>query len=387
MADVSLNETEATLEQQLIEIRRELHREPELSNEEFKTTAKLREWLNTHDIRILDLPLATGLVAEIGSGAGPIIAIRSDIDALPIEEQTHLPFASINPGVMHACGHDFHATAILGAAFLLKSRESKLPGKVRILFQAAEETGHGAKAILASSGLADVSAILGLHNNPDLPVGTFGTRTGPFTAGVDRFVITVRGTGTHAATPERGEDTIVTTAQIITALQTIASRLTPATEPLVLSVTQIHGGNTWNVLPELVKLEGTVRTYNEEVRQLIPDKITQIIQGIAAAAGAIAELQWYPGPPATINDAHWANFSKEIATQAGYQVVDLAPQMGGEDFAFYLQQIPGAFVNIGTGRPYSLHHPSFDIDEAALLPAARYFALLAEAALNKLDQA
>ncbi|MBY9080470.1 amidohydrolase [Paenibacillus sp. HN-1] len=377
---------EQALGSQLIEVRRNLHLEPELSYEEFKTTEKLRKWLTDANIRLLNIPLKTGLIAEIGSGEGPVVAIRCDIDALPIEEQTGLPFASKIPGKMHACGHDFHTATILGAAYLLKNREAELPGTVRVLFQPAEETGHGAESILESGGLDGVAAIFGLHNSPDLPAGSFGTRTGALTAGVDRFEITVQGIGAHAATPENGVDAIVTAAQIITSLQTIVSRQTSAGEPVVLSVTRINGGFTWNVLPEKVELEGTVRTHNEEVRRLIPDTMTRIIEGIAAAAGAEAKLHWYPGPPATINDGYWADFTKEMAEQAGYEVHDIPPQMGGEDFSLYLQKIPGAFVNIGTGPAYALHHPRFDVDETALLPAAKYFALLAEQALVRLKE-
>ncbi|MEK4059075.1 hydrolase [Paenibacillus borealis] len=381
-----LHKIDHALASQLIEVRRNLHREPELAYEEFRTTEKLREWLTTANIHILDLPLETGLIAEIGQGDGPVVAIRCDIDALPIEEQTELPFASEIPGKMHACGHDFHTATILGAALLLKERESELPGRVRVLFQPAEETGHGAEGVLASGGLKDVAAIFGLHNSPDLPTGSFGTRSGALTAGVDRFEITVKGVGAHAATPEKGVDSIVTAAQIVTMLQTIVSRQNNTLEPVVLSVTRINGGFTWNVLPEKVELEGTVRTYNEEIRRQIPIQMTRIIEGIAAGAGAEAQLHWYPGPPATINHGDWADFTKEVALEAGYDVHDIPPQMGGEDFSYYLQQIPGAFVNIGTGPAYALHHPRFDVDEAAILPAAKYFASLAEQALQKLQE-
>jgi amidohydrolase len=380
------NEVDQAFANQLIEVRRNLHREPELANEEFKTTQKIREWLIDADIHILDVPLKTGLIAEIGQGTGPIVAIRCDIDALPIEEQTGLPFASEIAGKMHACGHDFHTATILGAALLLKARESELLGKIRVLFQPAEETGHGAQSVLESGGLADVNAIFGIHNSPYLNTGVFGTRTGALTASVDRFEITVTGVGAHAATPEHGVDAIVTTAQIVTALQTIVSRQNTTTEPVVLSVTRITGGFTWNVLPEKVELEGTVRTYNEELRAQIPIQMTRIIEGIAAAAGAQAQLHWYPGPAATINDGEWADFTKEIASQFGYEVLDIPPQMGGEDFSFYLHQIPGAFVNIGAGPAHALHHPRFDVDEAAILPAAKYFALLAEQALVRLSE-
>ncbi|WP_442950479.1 amidohydrolase [Paenibacillus sp. FSL H7-0357] len=381
-----MHKIDQALASQLIEVRRNLHREPELAYEEFRTTKKLREWLTSANIHILDLPLETGLIAEIGQGDGPVVAIRCDIDALPIEEQTELPFASEIPGKMHACGHDFHTATILGAALLLKERESELPGRVRVLFQPAEETGHGAEGVLASGGLKDVTAIFGLHNSPDLPTGSFGTRSGALTAGVDRFEITVKGVGAHAATPEKGVDSIVTAAQIVTMLQTVVSRQNNTLEPVVLSVTRINGGFTWNVLPEKVELEGTVRTYNEEIRRQIPIQMTRIIEGIAAGAGAEAQLHWYPGPPATINHGDWADFTKEVALEAGYDVHDIPPQMGGEDFSYYLQQIPGAFVNIGTGPAYALHHPRFDVDEAAILPAAKYFASLAEQALQKLQE-
>lgn len=323
-----LHKIDHALASQLIEVRRNLHREPELAYEEFRTTEKLREWLTTANIHILDLPLETGLIAEIGQGDGPVVAIRCDIDALPIEEQTELPFASEIPGKMHACGHDFHTATILGAALLLKERESELPGRVRVLFQPAEETGHGAEGVLASGGLKDVAAIFGLHNSPDLPTGSFGTRSGALTAGVDRFEITVKGVGAHAATPEKGVDSIVTAAQIVTMLQTIVSRQNNTLEPVVLSVTRINGGFTWNVLPEKVELEGTVRTYNEEIRRQIPIQMTRIIEGIAAGAGAEAQLHWYPGPPATINHGDWADFTKEVALEAGYDVHDIPPQMG-----------------------------------------------------------
>uniref|UniRef100_UPI00406C522F amidohydrolase n=1 Tax=Paenibacillus sp. FSL L8-0436 TaxID=2954686 RepID=UPI00406C522F len=381
-----MHKIDQALASQLIEVRRNLHREPELAYEEFRTTEKLREWLTTANIHILDLPLETGLIAEIGQGDGPVVAIRCDIDALPIEEQTELPFASEIPGKMHACGHDFHTATILGAALLLKERESELPGRVRVLFQPAEETGHGAEGVLASGGLKNVAAIFGLHNSPDLPTGFFGTRSGALTAGVDRFEITVKGVGAHAATPEKGVDSIVTAAQMVTMLQTVVSRQNNTLEPVVLSVTRINGGFTWNVLPEKVELEGTVRTYNEEIRRQIPIQMTRIIEGIAAGAGAEAQLHWYPGPPATINHGDWADFTKEVALEAGYDVHDIPPQMGGEDFSYYLQQIPGAFVNIGTGPAYALHHPRFDVDEAAILPAAKYFASLAEQALQKLQE-
>ncbi|CAM4466064.1 amidohydrolase [Paenibacillus phoenicis] len=379
--------TKEQLEERLLEIRRNLHREPELSNEEYETTRKLKGWLKEAGIKVLDLPaLKTGVIAEIGSGEGPIVALRADIDALPIDEQSGVPFSSTVPGKMHACGHDFHTTVALGAAYLLKEREEELAGTVRIVFQPAEETGHGAKDVLASGGLDNVAVIFGLHNDPDLEVGELGTCAGPITAGVDRFEIVINGVGAHAASPEKGTDTIVAASQIVLALQTISSRLVSALDSIVVSVTRITGGNTWNVLPATVELEGTVRTLNVDVQKRVPEQIRQILAGIGAAAGVTAELRWYPGPLATINDAFWSEFAAEAARETGYKTKVLGPSMGGEDFSFYLQDIPGAFVYVGSSSSYALHHPKFAPNESAILPAAEYYSHLAVRAINELSQ-
>lgn len=219
----------AQLVNYLQQVRHHLHQFPELSDQEVATTAYLREQLAEHDITVLDLPLATGLVAEIrGDRPGPLVVVRGDIDALPIEEQTELAFRSQMPGVMHACGHDFHASAVLGAAILLQQQRFPLAGSVRILFQPAEETGQGAPAVLASGALDEASVIFGLHNDPGLPVGVVGCKAGALTAGVDRFAIRITGTGSHAARPHEGNDPIVIAGQLITALQTLIARNLPS---------------------------------------------------------------------------------------------------------------------------------------------------------------
>ncbi|KAA9001366.1 amidohydrolase [Affinibrenneria salicis] len=374
----------ATLADKLTAWRRELHQYPELSNNEYQTTEKITVWLREAGIDILPLALKTGVVAQIGRKPGPTIALRADIDALPIDEQTSQPFISRHRGVMHACGHDIHTSIMLGAALLLKANEAQLAGNVRILFQPAEETFNGASQLIDAGALQDVSAIFGAHNAPDLPVGEFGTRSGPLHANVDRFEIFVRGKGAHAARPEQGVDSIVVAAHIITALQTLPSRSFSALDSVLVSVTRIGGGNTWNVLPEQVELEGTVRTHSVDIRAAVPEKIAALIGNIAAGFGAQAELRWHSGPPTLINNGEWADFSKAVARQAGYRVHDQPPQMGGEDFAFYLHHVPGAFVNIGSASEFGLHHPRFNPDEAAILPAARYFTLLADKALQKL---
>lgn len=369
--------------EQLIRWRRELHQHPELSNHEFATTERITRWLQQGDIRLLPLQTPTGVVAEIGHGE-PLIALRADIDALPIDETAGRPWKSTRPGVMHACGHDIHTSVMLGVAHRLKQQEAALPGRVRFLFQPAEETFNGAQQLIDAGALTGVQAIFGMHNAPELPVGTFATRGGAFYANVDRFVIRLTGKGAHAARPQEGIDTIVVAGQTIGALQTLASRRYSPLASVVVSVTRIAGGNTWNVLPQQVELEGTVRTHDNAIRATLPEAMRQIIHGIAAASGATAELVWQPGPPALVNTPRWAEFASRVAADNGYRVQISEPQMGGEDFALYLQKVPGTFVSIGSGSDEGLHHPGFNPDERLIYPAACYFARLAEEALTDL---
>ncbi|MDJ0040005.1 amidohydrolase [Pantoea allii] len=369
--------------ERLVQWRRELHQHPERSNQEFATTERITRWLQQGDIRLLPLPLTTGVVAEIGQGE-PLIALRADIDALPVDEAVHSAWMSQQPGVMHACGHDIHTSVMLGVAHQLKQREATLPGRVRILFQPAEETFEGARQLLAAGALDGVQAIFGMHNAPDLPLGTLRTRPGAFYANVDRFIIRVHGKGAHAARPQEGIDAIVIASHIVTALQTLPARVFSALETVVLSVTRFTAGNTWNVLPQEVELEGTVRTHRVALRQQIPERITALIQGIASGFGARAGLEWIAGPPALINTPEWAEMALDQAAQSGYRAEQaVTPLMGGEDFAFYLQQVPGAFVNIGSASEYGLHHPAFNPDEAMLGPAVDYFTQLAPRALAR----
>ena len=366
--------------------RHELHRYPELSSQEFETTARLRAVLDEHQIHILNLPLATGLVAEVGRPEGPLVVLRSDIDALPISERSGVAFSSENPGVMHACGHDFHASAALGAAILLKRSEASLPGRVRILFQAAEETGLGASAILATGALNDASVIFGIHNDPTLPVGVIGSKAGPLTAGVDRFTLTITGNGSHAARPHDGNDPIVIAGQLIGALQTPISRNLPSDENAVLSITQIHSGTTWNVIPDTAWLEGTVRTFSPSARELIERRFRELINGFGTAFAAEIKLDWQAGPPSVINDEAWVDFALAQAPVAGFEARRVAASPIGEDFAFYQQQLPGAFLMVGSGGPFALHHPEFRVDDRALFPTSGYLANLAVKALEQLTQ-
>ncbi|SMF60389.1 amidohydrolase [Paenibacillus barengoltzii] len=373
--------------ERFVAIRRELHRYPELSNEEFETTRRIRGWLEEAGIRILDLPLTTGVIAEVGGlQGGPIIALRADIDALPIQEETGLPFASAHPGKMHACGHDFHTAALIGTAYALKAREAELKGTVRLIFQPAEEKAKGARQVIASGALDGVQAIFGMHNKPDLPVGTIGIKSGALMAAADGFVVEVAGRGTHAAVPEAGNDPIVTAAHLVTALQSIVSRNVGSLESAVISVTKLHSGTAWNVVPEAALLEGTIRTFDEEVRRRVLQRFEEVVQGVAAAYATTASVRWIEGPPPVLNDPKLAELGEAAAEAAGYQAVSPVPSPAGEDFSWYQREVSGLFVFMGTDGPQEWHHPAFDLDERAIPVSIDFFTKLAELALEELER-
>ncbi|KKD52688.1 MULTISPECIES: amidohydrolase [Paenibacillus] len=377
---------EQVLEQKLVEIRRHLHRYPELSNEEVETTAYIRRLLKEQDITILDVPLRTGLVAEIGGQQeGPTVALRADIDALPIQEETGLPYASLHPGKMHACGHDFHTASLLGAAALLKQREQKLKGTVRLVFQPAEEKAKGAAQVLDSGALAGVQAIFGLHNKPDLPVGTVGIKEGPLMAAADGFCIEVEGLSTHAAVPHAGIDPIVVSSHIITALQSIVSRSVNPLDSAVISVTKLHSGNAWNIIPDRAHLDGTIRTFDENVRAQVAERFEQVVKGVADAFGTKATIRWIEGPPPVLNDGKLAVIAVQAAEAVGLEVVRPIPSSASEDFGFYQKNVPGVFVFVGTAGSQEWHHPAFDLDERALPGTAKLLASLAESALKSIE--
>ncbi|MFX3619531.1 MAG: amidohydrolase [Sporolactobacillus sp.] len=378
---------ETAFEQQLIGYRRQLHAYPELAFEEFETTRSLKKWLTEASVELLDLPLETGVLAVIrGNKPGPVIALRTDIDALPIQEETDLPFASTLPGKMHACGHDFHAASILGATLLLNERKDELEGTVKIIFQPAEENGNGALRVLGTGVLDDVEAIFGMHDMPHLPTGTIGIKGGALMAGVDKFTIDVEGIGTHAAAPEKGIDAILVSSHIVTALQSIVSRNLSPLANTVISVTRLEAGNTWNVLPQTAQMEGTVRTFQETVRDGIPAKMDRVVRGVAQALGAKAELHYTKLGPSLQNDSKLADMAVETAKRSGLNVIVPEPSSAGEDFAEYLKKIPGAFFFMGVSGTAGLHHPDLIIDEKAILPSARFFANLAADMLQKLKK-
>ena len=373
-------EIEKEFLKKLIDDRHFLHMNPELSGEEFATTEFIKEKLKEHNIKIIETNLKNGVVAEIGQG-DRVVALRADIDALPIEEESGVVYHSKVKGKMHACGHDFHTISLIGAAILLKENEDELKGRVRLIFQPEEEINSGAVKMIEENVLEGVSCIIGFHNKPDIPVGFIGIKEGPLMAGVEQFEVEIRGVGTHAAAPHNGNDPIVTASQIITGLQSIVSRHISPLETAVVSVTKIEAGKTWNIIPDRVKLEGTIRTFSEKVREETKKLFEQIIKNYSAAVNQEAEIKWISdGSPVDNNEKMAEILKKEISKFA--KVIAPEIMMGGDDFARYQEKVPGLYAFIGTGCPYQWHHPSFLIDDKALPYAINYFITGAKAMLE-----
>lgn len=353
------------------------HRHPELSYEEYATTEKIREILTKEGVEILPCELETGLVAVIrGEKEGMVQALRCDIDALPITEETGLSYASECKGKMHACGHDFHIIVGIGCAILLNERRLELAGTVKIIFQPAEESALGALKILETNVMEDVEQIWGIHADPTNETGVLGIREGFVTAAVDRFVISIKGTGCHGAHPDDGTDPVPIAAAIVQALQTIVTRNISAFHPALISVTRIEAGNTWNVIPETAELEGTVRTMDREDRALFEKRVKEIAENTARAYGAEAEIEWIQGPPATYNDGKMVQKSIDAAGLCGFQTVPEEQSLGGDDFAFFEDRIPGCYIKIGTGKGQLIHQPGFKVDESVIMPTVEYLASL-----------
>lgn len=363
------------LEEQLEEatrLRRYLHQHPELSLQEFETTTFIEQYLTELGIPYWNLQNPTGVVCELGDGEGPTIALRADMDALPIVEQTGLEYQSEVEGVMHACGHDFHTASLLVATKILKEREEEIHGTLRMIFQPAEELNKGARALIAEGVVEGVDAIIGYHNKPELPVGTIGIKEGPLMAAVGQFAVTLTGVGTHAAAPHNGNDPIVTAAQIITNLQAIVSRHVSPLHPVVLSISHIEAGSTWNVIPEKVFFEGTIRTFYKEDQEKMKQLFDAMVMQTAQIYGQTATMDWVMTPPVVDNDITVTKIVQETTEQFA-TVVTPELTLGAEDFANYQEKVPGCFAFIGTGTPHEWHHPSFLVDDAALAYAVDYF--------------
>ena len=376
----------ATVEPSLaraVAIRHRLHQIPEIGYEEFKTAALIREELDALGIEHVDgVPEApTATIAWIGdaSGARPCVALRADIDALPILENTGLPYASHHRGFMHACGHDGHTATLLGVAAVLKAMEADLHACVKLIWQPAEEGGGGAER-LVEEGVLDgtigpkVDAIFGLHGWPGLPVGVVATKPGPLLAATDNFIATFVGRGCHGAYPHLGLDPIVTAAEAVLNLQQFVSRELDPTEPAVVTVGKFHAGTATNVIPDTATIEGTARTLSEAARNLIGKAIERRCAGIAEANDCDLRFDWIEGYPPTVNDALMADYVARVARQAvgSDKFLPVArPSMGGEDFAYYLQKVPGCFFLVGVVPPGREHYPPlhsdrYDFTDAAL---------------------
>ena len=382
----------ADYHEDLVRWRREIHAHPETAFEERRTADFVAARLGEFGIEVHRGLAGTGVVGTLRGSrpGGRAIALRADMDALPIHEKSGVPYASTNPGKMHACGHDGHTTMLLGAArYLAEARN--FSGTVHFIFQPAEESEGGARVML-EQGLFEqfpVESVFGLHNWPGLPAGSFAMRPGPMMASLDIFEITVKGKGSHAALPHLGIDPMVTAAQIVTALQTISSRNVHPVESAVVSVTQIHGGNTWNVIPDAVVLRGTTRSFKPGVQDEIEAGLRRIAEGTAAAMGATIELRYERRYPPTVNSPA----ETEIAAAAAATVVgeskvdrDLQPTMGSEDFAAMLQAKPGAYVFVGNGtgeKAAGLHNSRYDFNDEILTIGASYWVRLVERVLAK----
>jgi len=362
----------------IIRIRRELHQYPELKYQEVKTSQLVRRTLMELGIESAPPMAVTGLVATIGNGNGPCIGLRADMDALPIQEETGLDFQSRVPGVMHACGHDCHTAMLLGAAKILKSMEPQIQGTIKLIFQPAEEGGAGGNRMVQEGALENpkVDRIFGIHVWPDLPTGKIGGRSGPFLAAVSSFRLVVHGKGGHAAFPHKTHDPVLAMSHIVCALQSIVSRECDPVHPSVVSVTTIHGGETYNVIGSEVVATGTIRSMTTEGLAKLRLAIKRVAINVAIGFQCNAELQTIEGDPdypATVNEKtsyETAYLSASDLVSAG-NVRELDPVLGGEDFAFYLQKTDGCFMALGTrndsqGAVHFVHTSQFKVDEEAL---------------------
>ncbi|NTW68936.1 MAG: amidohydrolase [Chlorobiaceae bacterium] len=364
----------------VVELRREIHRHPELSYEEVRTTAFIKETLLGFGITPEPPLLETGVVAVIRGGrkspGGKLVALRADIDALPLSEANGHGFCSLEDGKMHACGHDMHTAMLLGAAKILEEMKGELEGDVLLVFQPAEEKAPGGAKPLLDAGLFkrfNPVAVFGQHCFPNVQTGQVALCKGSFMAAADELYFTVTGQGGHASAPHKAADPVLGAAHIITAVQHLVSRVVPPHEPAVISIASIHGGNATNVIPSQVTMSGTMRTMNEDVRALLHKRLRHTVMHTAEALGVTAELEIRTGYPVLYNDPAVTTDAMTICSEylGGENVIESEPLMTAEDFAYYLQVCPGTFWQIGTGTPdpvkgNTLHSPTFNPEELAL---------------------
>lgn len=376
---------------ELTALRRKLHSEPELSFEEVKTTAFVCAYLDE-----LGIPYRktepTGVIAEIkGAAGGKTVALRGDMDALSVEQlNTHVPYASKIEGKMHACGHDAHTSMLLIAAKALSDVKDELPGNVRLLFQPAEEIAQGAKAMVDQGAMDGVDNVFGIHIWSQMPTHKVSCTPGPSFAAADIFKVHFTGKGGHGAMPQDCIDAALVASSFVMNVQTVVSRTIDPQQAAVLTVGKMEVGTRFNIIAENALIEGTVRTFNQDVRDQIETSISQYAKSVADMYGATAEVEYIRGTQPVINDEESANLVQQVATEAfGPDVVyDEKPTMGAEDFSFFLDKAPGSFALVGSGNPekdteWSHHHGNFDIDEDALVTGAELYAQYAWSYLNK----
>lgn len=359
----------------LIEIRRHLHSHPELSGQEYQTAAYAAGVMSSYGFHVQEMVGKTGVVAELTgkeSSTG-VLAIRTDMDALPIHEKTDLPFASKKTGIMHACGHDVHTTVGLGAGMVLAALECQFPGNTRFLFQPAEETAQGARWMIEDGVMDNVKAILGVHVFPTIEAGKVGLRQGALTAAADDLEIKILGESGHGARPHEAIDAIWIASQVVTTLQQSISRTLNPLHPVVLTIGQISGGRAPNVIADQVRLQGTVRSLHPDVHQQLPDWIDKIIAGVCKPYGAQYKLNYQRRVPSVMNDPALTHLMADSAKAAlGTEQIAWIdePSLGAEDFALYTEKVPGTMFRLGVGHTdksnYPLHHPQFEVDEQAL---------------------
>ena len=370
------------ISEELVSWRRDFHRHPELGFEELRTSAVIREFLESLGLQV-QACAKTGLRAVLaGKPGGQTVALRADMDALPLEEQGDKEYISQNPGVTHACGHDGHMAIIMGAAKILSQMKDRFSGKVVFLFQPSEERiPGGAKLMIEEGALEGVDAIFGLHLWQNLATGIVGVVKGPMMAQPDAFSITIKGKGGHGSMPQQTVDPILVASQLVVNVQSIVSRSIDPLKPVVVSFGTIKGGTIYNIIPEKVTLTGTVRSFDADVQKLTEQRLRKITQKTCETYGATAEFKYDIGYASLVNDAGMVDFIEKITakTLGKERIKHIEPVMGGEDFAYYLKKVPGAFLffGMGDGTQYPHHHPGFDIDEKALPEAAYLMTALA----------
>ncbi|TQR33422.1 M20 metallopeptidase family protein [Brevibacillus brevis] len=387
-----LKELLKEMEPQIISWRRHLHQHPELSFQEEKTPALIAEILRgLHFDEVRTGVGGRGVIGVLRGGRpGKVVALRADFDALPIQDQKDVPYKSTVPGVMHACGHDAHTSQLLGLASVLAAHREQFAGEIRFVFQHAEEENPGGATQMVQDGAVEgVDAIFGVHLWSMFPVGKVFISAGPLMANTDDFSIEIKGKGGHGAVPEETVDSIVIGSQIVGHLQTIASRNVSPLESVVVTVGTFHGGDSTNIIADSCRLTGTVRSFLPEVRDRAEQRLTEIAEGSAAMMGGSATVVYERGYPAVINHEKETAIAREAAIAAfgAGRVESMKPLMGGEDFSYYLEKVPGAYLFVGAGNPeklatYPHHHPRFDIDEDAMLIAGE---LLGRTALHYLE--